>query len=503
LEHYSTLKVFGSNSKDYSKALAPGTKKRTLKAPTKKMPDFTPHPASYRDPSGFVFRAGDMVYRQVNTSYAQDYQQLMDSGLYESLIKKQWLIPHSEIASNLTGNPDYYTTLLPQQLPFLSYPCEWSPDQLKAAALLTLDILRFSIDRGMVLKDATPINIQFPEGRPMLIDSLSFERYDPSRPWVAYRQFCECFLYPLLLHHYHLLGIHKIFISYPEGIPAQTVKTLLPPKSRFRLSTWLHVLLPARIGTAQTTKTGPDPNNGKPLSFDQNKLRLLADNLEQTIRRLRTEPPRPSGWSRYYTESILSRSYLQEKERLFREMTGDIEFASALDLGANDGHFSSILAEKKSMVVAIDSDWACVGTLYRAASLRGATSILPLCVDIADPTPASGFFHAERPSFTNRFVCDLVAALALVHHLVLQKNIPLGMIAEYLAALTHAYLIIEFIPVTDEKAKELLRNKTAPHHTYDLSGFQDHFKHFFSIEKAALIPGTERVLFLMKKNKPR
>jgi hypothetical protein len=472
-------------------------------APTTKMPDFIPHPASYRDPSGFVFRVGHIVYRQVNASYARDYRQLMDSGLYESLTKKQWLIPHSEIALNLTGSPDYYATLLPQQLPFLSYSCEWSPDQLKAAALLTLDILRFSIDRGMVLKDASPNNIQFPEGRPVFIDSLSFEHYDPSRPWVAYRQFCECFLYPLLLHHYHALGIHTILTSYPEGVPAQIVRTLLPPKSRFRLSTWLHVLLPARIGTGQRTKAGPAPNSGKPLSFDKNKLRLLADNLEQTIRRLRTESPRPSGWSRYYTESILSRSYLQEKERLFREMTGDINFASALDLGANDGHFSSILAEKKSMVVAIDSDWACIGTLYRTAMLRGATSILPLCVDIADPTPASGFFHAERPSFTDRFVCDLVAALALVHHLVLQKNIPLGMIAEYLAALTHAYLIIEFIPVTDEKAKELLRNKTAPHHTYDLSGFQDHFKRYFSIEKSAVIPGTERVLFLMKKNKPR
>jgi len=52
------------------------------------------------------------------------------------------------VDQNLTGSADHYKTLLPEQLPFIGYPAEWSPAQLKAAALLTLEILTLAIDKG-------------------------------------------------------------------------------------------------------------------------------------------------------------------------------------------------------------------------------------------------------------------------------------------------------------------------------------------------------------------
>jgi hypothetical protein len=457
------------------------------------MPDYFPHPASFRDPSGFVFRCGANWYRQVNTGYRDDYLHLVQSGLYGELTAKGWLLPHTEIAENYTGSPDWYKTLLPEQLSFISYPEEWSPAQLKEAALCTLAISRLSIAHGMILKDATPRNIQFPEGRPVLIDSLSFERYDPSIPWVAYRQFCESFLYPLILHRYHGLGTHRLLAAWPDGIPAGAAGKMLPFRSRRSLAVWLHVLLPARINRSPK-------KDGRMAAFDQNKLLRLLANLEDIIGGLEVDRPGEKGWSDYYDKTILSHAYLREKERLFSSWIGEIEFSSALDLGANDGHFTRLLAEKNVRVIAAESDWRCVQTLHRTVAKD--RPVHALCVDIANPTPATGFNHRERTAFSERAASDLVTALALLHHLVLGLNIPLPMIAGYLAGLTNAWLIIEFVPLTDEKSRQLVEHKRVYPAPYDGDSFEMHFAPWFTIERRAVIPGTERTLYLLRKKPP-
>jgi len=455
------------------------------------MADYLSHPASYRDPSGFIFRSGNTWYRQVNECYEANYRRLMDSGLYAALVAKKLLIPHSEVDHNLTGSPGWHKTLLPQQLSFISYPYEWSAAQLKDAALLTLAILRISIEHGMILKDATPLNIQFSRGKPLFIDTLSFERYDPTLPWVAYRQFCECFLFPLYLHHYRRLETHKTLTAFPQGIPAPIALSLLPPKSRLRPGVWLHLVLQKRI----RKDTGA---SGKLPPFDKRKLVLLVDNLTGILRGLVTAPPLRNGWSRYYGETVTSQAYVQEKERIIREMIAGIPFGTALDLGSNEGYFSKILAENGSEVIAVDSDCVCVDRLYRYTAQQGC-SIYPLCADIADPTPAAGFFLAERASLTQRARSELVTALALIHHLALGRNIPLTMIAGYLAELTLSRLIVEFIPATDPKAIELTRNKPFVHASYDHASFEDEFERYFTIERRSVIPGTERILYLMRK----
>ncbi|WP_315817361.1 hypothetical protein [Paraflavitalea speifideaquila] len=166
------------------------------------MINYNRHPSSFKDPAGFIFQAEGITYRQVNQSYAAAYDRLMSSGLYQQLVNKQQLIDHREIPDNITQMPEWYKTLQPAAVPFITYPYEWSFDQLRDAALLTLDIQQTALNHGMTLKDATPFNIQFIEGRPVFIDTLSFESYDHTKPWVAYRQFCQCFLFPLYLEHY-------------------------------------------------------------------------------------------------------------------------------------------------------------------------------------------------------------------------------------------------------------------------------------------------------------
>jgi hypothetical protein len=454
-------------------------------------PDYVRHPSSFRDPSGFVFEADGLLYRHVNQSYAGHYELLIRSGLYDALVVKSLLIPHTEIDKNLTGSADWYKTLLPRQIQRISYASEWSPEQLKDAALLTLQIGAIAVEHGMILKDATPYNIQFEQGKPVFLDTLSFEKYDASLPWIAYRQFCECFLFPLYLHYYLRTGINKITAAWPDGIPAATTARLLPLKSRWNTGAWMHVFLQNQVRS--------DARGSRLGSFSKNKLGYLLDHLKSTVNGLTVKRQAVSAWSNYYSETILGKPYLEAKEKLFRQNLEEIEFKSALDLGANDGYFSRIVAETKRPVLAIDSDWQCINTLYKYTRKQQITNILPLCVDVSNPTPASGFRLAERDSFTSRAHTDLLIVLALVHHLALGKNIPLRLIADYCKDLTDNYLIIEFIPLSDAKARELIVRRNDPPADYHADNFESCFCLHFRIEKKEPIPGTERILYRMKK----
>jgi hypothetical protein len=453
------------------------------------------HPASFRDPAGFVFAVNDVFYRQVNQSYAGHYDLLIRSGLYDALTGNGLLVPHTEVAENLTGSPDRYKTLLPRQIHRISYACEWSPEQLKDAALLTLHIQQIAMDHGMTLKDAPPLNIQFEQGRPIFLDTLSFEQYDPGRPWIAYRQFCECFLFPLYLHRYLRTGTGNLVTGWPEGIPAAATARLLPPKSRWNAGAWMHVFLQSHVRSLPSSRGSA----GK-TSFSKTKLSNLIEHLQNLINRLTITDTKNPTWANYYSETILGKGYLESKERLFRQYLHGIEFSSALDLGCNDGWFSKILAEKGMPVLAVDSDWQCVNSLYIYNRENKQADILPLCVDLSNPTPASGFRNAERASFTDRARAGLVIALALIHHLSLGKNIPLPLIATWFHELTANYLIIEFVPLSDEKARQLIARKETEPDGYDIVSFELAFSRYFRVEMKDPIPGTDRILYRLKKD---
>ncbi len=448
-----------------------------------------PHPASFRDPAGFVFTIDDVVYRQVNKFYTFRYNYFHHSGLYDRLTGEGLMVPYTEAPPDLAQSSDAYRILLPRQIRPISYPAEWCPEQLKDAALLTLKIQHLAMENGMGLKDATPFNIQFENGRPIFIDTLSLELYEQAKPWIAYRQFCECFLFPLFLHHYAQTGTDKFSTAWPDGIPAGVTARMLPFKSRWNAGAWLHVFLQSKVSANRPTAAQPD------LRFSKAKLNNLIEHLTSTITRLNPAPKRPSAWSNYYDETILGKEYLEGKQQLFRRYLQHIEFADALDLGCNDGRFSKILADTGVSVMAVDSDWQCIDKLYRDHHPH----ILPLCVDLAHPTPASGFRNAERASFTSRAASDLVAALALVHHLSLGNNIPVQLIADYFSELAKKYVIIEFIPLSDPKAAALVARKQTPTIDYDPEHFESAFNRHFRIERKDPIPGAERILYLLKK----
>jgi hypothetical protein len=448
------------------------------------------HPASFKDPSGFIFESEGTLYRQVNSVYAENYDLLMSSGLYNFLTDRKYLIPHTEIDENFTGRPEWYKTLLPEKINFISYPYEWCFQQLKDAAMLTLNILRSSLDFGMILKDATPYNIQFHNGAPVFIDTLSFEKYDPSQPWVAYRQFCTNFLFPLYLEFYLHTDIQKIMSAYMDGIPVDITSRLLPLKSGLNLGVWLHVYL-------QNSVKGNDKNEKETAHFNKKKLLNLVVHLESIIGGFNQKPVR-STWSNYYEETILGKEYLQQKENIFRELVKGVEAECVLDIGGNDGHFTKILAEQFSQVVSIDSDSRSISKLYDYIRKSKAANITPLVIDVANPSPALGFNNRERASFNQRVQAGFVLALALVHHLVIGNNISLPMLASYFNDIA-PQLLIEFASKEDEKVRQMLATRQDVFYDYDEQHFEMYFSEYFHITNKVAIPGSNRTMYLMKR----
>ncbi|HRE52395.1 MAG TPA: hypothetical protein PK339_13295 [Flavitalea sp.] len=455
------------------------------------MPEINRHPASFRDPSGFVFNLEGKIYRQINKPYSAAYDLLMRSGLYDRLTARGMMIPHTEVTGITETDAKAYKIIQPEPVPFISYPYEWCFQQLKDAALLTLMMVKTSMEYGMILKDATPYNIQFHKGKPVFIDTLSFEPYEPSRPWTAYRQFCNMFLFPLYLEFYLRGNIQKILSAYLEGIPADITSRMLPLKSGLNLGVWLHVHLQNKVAQNARTKNGKE-------EFSQKKLQNLIHHLETIILSFTGKRTR-SQWSDYYQETILGKEYLEEKEKIFRTLLEKVPADSVLDLGANDGYFTKIIAEKAKQVIAADNDQECINNLYREIKRSGNGNILPLTIDIANPSPAIGFHNRERAAFHDRIKTGLVVALALIHHLAIGRNIALPVLAAYFADIA-PLLIIEWIPQEDEKVRQMLSSREHVFREYTEENFERYFYAYFRQAQKIPIAGTRRILYLMERN---
>ena len=181
--------------------------------------------SSFRDKSGFVFYDQNNIYRAVNKTYQQQFDSFLSSGLYELLVQQKLIIPHKEVPANdwprleISLASQVYKILAPEKLSYISYPYEWCFQQLKDAALLTLDIQLKALEHKMTLKDASAFNVQFHKGKPVFIDTLSFDHYEEGNPWVAYRQFCCHFLAPLALMANTTADLRRLSELFIDGIP--------------------------------------------------------------------------------------------------------------------------------------------------------------------------------------------------------------------------------------------------------------------------------------------
>lgn len=451
--------------------------------------------SSFRDPSGYLFVRNGVLYRQVNNPYSKAYDKLMNSGLYEELTSRGWMVPHVETEQKGEDPAQAYRVLQPERLPFISYPYEWSFSQLQDAALLTLEINKLALEKGMILKDASAFNIQFKDGKPLLIDTLSFDVYRKGSAWDGYRQFCQHFLAPLALASLVDIRFMQLSRNYIDGIPLDLASRLLPAKTRFGLSGLnVHVHLHAKMQRQYADKQGV-ANNAGLLSKDA--LRNMLNGLIQTVQKL-TWQPKGTEWGEYYSATNYSDDSLKQKGELVGAFIDKCKPKTVWDLGANNGLFSREAARRGVFTVASDIDPAAVEKNYLTLRNKGEKNLLPLVMDLTNPSPAIGWANQERESFSARGPVDMLLALALIHHLAISNNLPLDSIAEFFAG-TAKWSVVEFVPKTDSQVQRLLSTRKDIFDRYTVEGFEEAFKHFFTVVEKKPVSGSERMLYLLKR----
>ncbi len=454
------------------------------------------HFISSKDPSGFLFFLDGLIFRQINLSFRRHYDHFIGSGLYEKLVSLKLLIPHSEV-SNRYGKTDQACKIIrPHLVPFISYPYEWCSSQLKDAALTTLKIQKIALEFGMTLKDASPFNIQFIKGLPQHIDTLSFEIYKEGKPWTAYRQFCQLFLSPLLLASYKDIRLLQLLRIYHEGLPLDLVSSLLPIHTYLNPPILTHIHLHAKSYKLAADKW----KFGKSNSMSRTAFLGLLDSLESVVSNLYWLE-KSSNWEHYYSDNSYTLQAFTHKKEIVSSYLKDITKGRVLDLGGNTGEFSRLTAKKRLYTISLDNDAKVVELNYLSCKKEHEANIMPLVGDIASPTPGAGWETKEFYPLTDRIISETVMMLALIHHIVIARNISMERLALLLYRLCKKRLIIEFVPKSDTQVEEMLRFREDIFPDYNQDNFLKVFGKYFAISDSQKIHDSQRMIFCLDRKK--
>jgi SAM-dependent methyltransferase len=452
--------------------------------------------ASFRDPDGFVFTVDGQWRRQLHAAARPAWERFCESGLSDQLVADGLLWPWQDLTAAEGFDANAWHVIGSEPFPFISYPYEWSPTQLRAAALLTLRVQRSALAAGLTLKDASAYNVQFDGARPVFLDTLSFALHTPGAPWAGYRQFCQHFLAPLALMAYCDPRLGTLSRVHLDGIPLDLAARLLPRRTRWRAGLAVHLHLHARaITTHARARTTPAVATR---GLRPGALEALLAHLESVITGLRVDTA-GSTWADYPETHGYSAAGQVMKEQVVREVAQTVAPRLALDLGANTGRFSALLRETGAFVVAVDHDVGAVDRHVRSLTDASRSGVLPLLVDATDPSPALGWAHAERSAFTARAEhADLVLALALVHHLAIGNNVPLDALVRWIARLGRT-AVIEWVPKDDPQVARLLVSRPDVFSRYTREDFVAACTAVGRISRVVRVPDSARELFVVER----
>lgn len=448
--------------------------------------------SSFRDPSGYVFIEENSVKRVVNPIYFEQFKTLTDSGFYNLLFEKKYLIPHKTVS----GNQDQII-IEAQKIPFVSYPYEWSFLQYKHAALLTLKIQKLCLEHNFSLKDATAFNITFHEGKPIFIDTLSFDFYQENNPWLAYKQFIMHFLGPLVLSKY-FGHEHLKTLSYNlEGISLSKLSKLLPFKSYLSPTLLTNIHLLAKYDKKYESDKKTVSNNLSKAS----QIKLI-DGLYDYIVNLSVNEK--TEWDHYYNQINYNDVAYQFKKEFVKDWFSSIKGKSLIDIGGNDGTFSRELKEQANLLIVADVDPNAVEQNYRQVIKRKEKLVLPIVADVLNPVANYGFNNEERFSFIDRVKSsnlDGCLALAVIHHITLSGNIPFSLSAQFFSKMA-TNLLIEFPTRNDSWVQFLLDSKREFKGHFDFyneENFERDYSVYFEIVKKEKIASSERILYSLRR----
>jgi hypothetical protein len=454
-------------------------------------------PGSFRDRTSRVFYSDGAVHRALNEQAFKEWESLSSRNFFRRFTDEQKII-----GTKLSDASDYPEILLAgtcsailrhERIPFISYPYEWSFGMLKDAALLQTELLLAALEEDMILKDSSAFNFQWTGARPVFIDIPSFMDLQPGEPWVGYRQFCQMFLYPLMLQAYKDIPFQPLIRGNIDGFEPEDFNKLMSFRDLFRAGVFLHVALHAK---AQLKYAATDKDIRKGLragGFSKALIKRNIEGLDKVIRGISWERVR-SQWSHYDKEHSYSDAEHEVKKAFVRKVVASRPWELVWDLGCNVGTFSRIASENARTVVSCDTDHLAIEYFYQELKKEGNTKILPLVCNVANPSPNLGWRGLERKTMQERGTPDLTLCLALIHHLVISANIPLREFITWLAQLKTA-LIIEFVTKQDPMVQKLLLNKNDNYNDYEIGYFEKCLSEFFTIIKQETVKEGKRILY--------
>jgi hypothetical protein len=454
-------------------------------------------PGSFRDPESRIFYADGDVYRALSKEGLEDFEALAATGLIDDdrLVRTERAGDVASLRGLLVHEPA--GVLRHERIPFVSYPYEWTFSMLKDAALVQLDLLLAALADDLVLKDSTPYNVQFKGARPVFVDVGSFERLREGEPWVGYRQFCMLYLYPLVLQSLKGVAFQPWLRGSIDGITPPEMRGLMSFRDRFRRGLFTNVFLHARLEQRYAGRGGEVKSEVKRAGFKKELIVANARKMRKLVERLGWDPPE-GVWVAYGERNTYTDDDARRKEEFVREVATSREWPLVWDIGANNGRYSRIAAEGARTVVAVDADQGPVELLYRELRNEGNETILPLTMNLADPSPGLGWRGLERRAMTDRGRPDLVLALALVHHIAISANVPVKEFVGWLAELGSA-LVIEFPTREDPMVKKLLAPKREGlHPDYELGYFERCLGESFEVERSERLRSGTRVLYFAR-----
>lgn len=474
------------------------------------MPERQPQQVSFRDPSGSLVVTKSHVLRALNEDGRAEFEKVAALPAWRDLLAS------GDVVSTRVVGRDEADPVAREALPFEpallleheriafpTYPYEWPPEMLHAAGLATVRIARRLLTEGIGLKDATPFNVLFRGPKPVFIDVLSFEPRDPGDAiWLAQAQFARTFVLPLLLHKHLGMPPHHHFLASREGIAPEDAYTATGALRRLTPAFLTWVSLPTWMGRASDggrpartapARTPPDP--GKAAFI----LDILFRRLERALNSVAPARGRHSTWSDYESCTHYQGEAARVKETFVISSLDRVRPARVLDIGCNVGRFSRLAAERGASVIAVDLDPVVVGEVWRMAD-RDRLDILPIIQNVAMPSPATGWWNRECPSFIDRAEgrFDLVLMLALVHHLLVTDRIPLEQVVD-LAAHLASTAVVEYVGPDDPMFQKIARGREHLHAGLNLQSFEQAFARRFRTVASQPVPGTGRTIFLFER----
>ncbi len=454
----------------------------------------TADPGSFRDPAGRVYIAEDRVYRTVTPAGAASFETVLSSGILDRMAASGHLIASETVLPSAYGFAEETAFVLAHpKVPVVTYPYEWSFEGLRAAALAHLDLHLALLEEGFTLSDASAFNIQFFGPQARHIDVLSIIPYNDGDHWTGYDQFKRQFLNPLLLEADTAVSFAPWYRGSLDGITSDEVLRMLPWRARLSPARLVHVVAPA-LYDRKARDRPPTAERADIPGLPKKRMVSLLDHLVRIIRGLRGSTSRKTVWSDYTTENSYSDEDSDRKADVIARFVTATKPDLLIDAGCNTGAYAEIATHAGARrIIGLETDRSALDLAFRRASEQGL-DFLPLCIDLANPSPGQGWQGQERQPLVDRLCADGLLALALIHHLVIANNIPLDRVIAFLVSLAPTGLI-EFVPKADPQVQRMLRFRKDIFADYTSETFERLLTGHVRILSAETVTDSGRTIF--------